>query len=743
MVDRLRGSYLMKLVMSHLMLMCMILAVGGGMLLSRTAAMMDEEMQRSGVNQLSMLQERLEQQELEKYNALLLNKALSTVRQEAESEIQYFLDNGKEDNYYRINRLTQDLKTLSISLPSLHNLSYYFMKDDFLVDRYFYESPANSPQAELLASGRIPLHQWFLRTVADTTANKDTGQPALLKVLTYIHTLPYMAKSGQIKGYMIIDLDAEKLIGNLGNHLGSRNEKLAVLDGSGQMIGASSAWDTSMLGQVREQLSAGIYSILKQEEQVISLLPAAESAFGWNYVLLRQQNALILTTEKMKQDIGLAALAIFALGGALAYMVSRWCYSTFRYMTQRVRALTGQFMTSGLVSEIGWLDQALRRLDQQQKKYASNLLMKQWRELIQGSAAYGEEEMFIPKGNSFLAVSLELYGMDQAACAEYLRALQSEAALQGEYIPMSATEAVLVYWSELPDDHELEGAVILQLNEVAERIEGPFRYAAGIGGAVSKPEDIHLSVAEAETARRYGFLEEGSMAIRYREVEQRKDYFTQVKPEQLDTLLRAGEPSALEQFLAECETDLRTGNYSIDAVELALMQLHLSISKAKMMLEGSGEAQAYVRGATLGDSFAKLKGMAVAIAYERLEKRNDRYERILNAIRLYVDNHLHEEISLETLTEITSYSKQYICKLFKDEMQTTFVDYLTLRRLERAAELLCQTEDPAVLIAERSGFGSSQYFSRKFKAHYGVTPVQYRQANGNIQIVPNRFKMNN
>lgn len=743
MVHRLKGSYLLKLIMSHLLLVCVILTAGGGMLLNRTTAIMDEEMRQSGLNQLSMLQERLERQELEKYNALLLNKALSTVREEAESEIQYFLDNGKEDNYYRINRFTQDLKTLSISLPSLHNLSYYFMKDHFLVDRYFYDSPELSPQAELLAAAEIPLHQWFLRTVSAHPASERVQEPGTLQTLTYIHTLPYMAKDEQIKGYMIIDLDVAKLIGNLGDHLSARNEKLAILDGGGRIIGVSSPWNSVMLDQVADELGKGENRLLKQEEQVVSLLPAEQSAFGWNYALIRQQSAVMLTTEKMKQDLGLMALAILVLGGALAYGVSRWCYSTFRYMTQRVRALTGHFITSGFVSEIGWLDQALRRLDQQQKKYASNLLVKQWRELIQGSAAYGEEEMFIPKGNCFQAVSLELEGRDAAACAEQFRLLQAEASLQGECIPVKAGEAVIVYWHELPDDSGMEEAIVLQLQELAERLGAPLRYAAGIGSAVSKPEDLHLSAAEAETARRYGFLRDGSGVIRYREVEQRKDYFTQVKPEQLDTLLRGGDPAALERFLAECETDLRTGDYAIDAIELALMQLHLSISKAKMLLEGSGEAQAYARSASLGEAFAKLKATAAAIVQERMEKRNDRHVRILSDICKYVEDHLHEEISLDTLTEITSYSKQYICRLFKDEMETTFVDFLTLRRLEHAAELLRQTEEPVVRIAEKSGFGSSQYFSRKFKARYGVTPVQYRQADGNIQIVPGSFKMNN
>lgn len=733
MVHRFRGSYLMKLIMSHLMLVCVILAAGSGILLNRTAAMMDEEMEQSGASQLSALQERLERQELDKYSARVLNNALSMVREEAEGDIQSLLEDGKTEHYYQIiNRFAQDLKTLYISLPSLHNLSYYFKKDDFLVDRYFYEFPAASPQAELLASEHLPLHRWFLRTIP-APAGAGTGS---LQVLTYVNTLPYMAEDEQIKGYMIVDLDPSKLIGNLGDHLADRNEKLAVLGANGQIIGASSSWDSALIGQLQEQLARADYRMLKNGDQVVSLLPPSESALGWNYVLLREQNEVILTTEKMRRDIGLAAGAIFILGVALAYMVSRWCYSTFRYVTQKVRALTGHFMPSGLVSEVGWLDQAFRRLDQQQ-------MQRQLLELIQGSAAYGEEELSIPEGNSYLAVSVELHGIDLAAFAEAFRQALPESHLQGECLPAKTGEAVIVYWSDHTEALRMEQAVIRHLKETENRIEAPFRYGAGLGGAVSAPEELHLSAAEAETARRYAFFYEDSAAITYRDIEARRDYFIKLKPEQLDNLLKAGSPAELERFLAECEAGLRNEPYAIEAVELVLMQLHLSVSNARMMLEGNGEACAYVRGATLGECFARLKEAALAVTLDRLEKRNDRRERVLAAIRSYMEEHLHEEISLDTLTEMTSYSKQYICRLFKEEMQTTFVDYLTLLRLEHAARLLRGTEESAVRIAERSGFGSSQYFSRKFKAYYGVTPVQYRQAEGQIQIVPNSFKMNN
>jgi two-component system response regulator YesN len=124
----------------------------------------------------------------------------------------------------------------------------------------------------------------------------------------------------------------------------------------------------------------------------------------------------------------------------------------------------------------------------------------------------------------------------------------------------------------------------------------------------------------------------------------------------------------------------------------------------------------------------------MTVVEQRTEKKNVRYERIFSGIKEYIDLHIHEDISLEQLSAITSYSKQFVCKLFKEELQLTFVEYLTIRRLEHAAQLLRTTTDPIGAIASRSGFRSSQYFSNKFKSKFGVTPVQYRSTRSEIRM---------
>ena len=56
-------------------------------------------------------------------------------------------------------------------------------------------------------------------------------------------------------------------------------------------------------------------------------------------------------------------------------------------------------------------------------------------------------------------------------------------------------------------------------------------------------------------------------------------------------------------------------------------------------------------------------------------------------------------------------------------------DYLRKCRMERAAELLCNSTEPVSEVCAQVGIPDAQYFSRVFKTFYGVTPSAYRENN--------------
>lgn len=87
-----------------------------------------------------------------------------------------------------------------------------------------------------------------------------------------------------------------------------------------------------------------------------------------------------------------------------------------------------------------------------------------------------------------------------------------------------------------------------------------------------------------------------------------------------------------------------------------------------------------------------------------------------------------------SLTELAGHlnlSKEYICSLFKREMQQTILQYLQSVRIARARVLLIQYPEKHVTeIAHLCGFESVSYFGRVFKKICGCTPEMFRKQSG-------------
>ena len=71
-------------------------------------------------------------------------------------------------------------------------------------------------------------------------------------------------------------------------------------------------------------------------------------------------------------------------------------------------------------------------------------------------------------------------------------------------------------------------------------------------------------------------------------------------------------------------------------------------------------------------------------------------------------------------------SPYYFSKLFKEETDQTFVEYLTGLRVEKAKEMLISPAASIKEICMAVGYSDPNYFSRIFKKVTGRTPTEYR-----------------
>jgi AraC family transcriptional regulator len=115
-----------------------------------------------------------------------------------------------------------------------------------------------------------------------------------------------------------------------------------------------------------------------------------------------------------------------------------------------------------------------------------------------------------------------------------------------------------------------------------------------------------------------------------------------------------------------------------------------------------------------------------AIAPQTFWHRGGLPPRALQRVREFVEAHLEENISLQALADTAGLSLYHFCRAFKQSEGTTPHDYIVRRRVERAQELLADTDLPLSEIAIAAGFADQSHCARRFREHVGLTPSRYR-----------------
>ena len=85
-----------------------------------------------------------------------------------------------------------------------------------------------------------------------------------------------------------------------------------------------------------------------------------------------------------------------------------------------------------------------------------------------------------------------------------------------------------------------------------------------------------------------------------------------------------------------------------------------------------------------------------------------------------------ENISLNQLAKQYSYSPSHLIRCFNQAYQVSPMQYLKKLRVEKASQLLLNSDASIQEIGEKVGLRIPSYFIRQFKKETGLTPVQYR-----------------
>lgn len=109
-------------------------------------------------------------------------------------------------------------------------------------------------------------------------------------------------------------------------------------------------------------------------------------------------------------------------------------------------------------------------------------------------------------------------------------------------------------------------------------------------------------------------------------------------------------------------------------------------------------------------------------------RNNDHSNRakLVKQLAEYIENHYQEELTVESISHACGYSRFYISRTFKAVTGLTVVAYINATRVQQAKTLFKNSNLSVCEIAMQCGFSNQAYFSKVFKRHENLSPLEYK-----------------
>jgi two-component system response regulator YesN len=114
------------------------------------------------------------------------------------------------------------------------------------------------------------------------------------------------------------------------------------------------------------------------------------------------------------------------------------------------------------------------------------------------------------------------------------------------------------------------------------------------------------------------------------------------------------------------------------------------------------------------------------ILINKINKDSSGSHYAVNLVQQYINEHYAEDLSLNSLSDMVFLNPNYLSNIFAKETSYTLNKYIKKVRMEKAGELLLNTNKKIATIAKETGYTSTSYFIKAFQSIYGTTPEKFR-----------------
>lgn len=123
------------------------------------------------------------------------------------------------------------------------------------------------------------------------------------------------------------------------------------------------------------------------------------------------------------------------------------------------------------------------------------------------------------------------------------------------------------------------------------------------------------------------------------------------------------------------------------------------------------------------------RSYVISALHQIREEREQQTLTVLDRAQGYIQDRFTEDLSLEDVADFVHLNAHYFSKIFKQQTGSTFIDYVTKLRIDKAKFLMGSEDLSLKEVCYKVGYNDPNYFSRVFKKVTGITASEFRGHN--------------
>ncbi|MCK0472818.1 AraC family transcriptional regulator [Halalkalibacter sp. APA_J-10(15)] len=581
-----------------------------------------------------------------------------------------------------------------------------------------------------------------------------------VNVISYV--LPLNQLSTITNGTIVVNV-TEVEFGNYFRSSDASKQEYAIMDSNGTIISHS---DKSMLLEkgtddpfIREifehdLLEGYMFRELEGERMLYTWSRTKKS--DWINVGVYSVNELMMTTHSLQRNIILLTVFIILIGVILTVFLATWLSKPIRDLVQSLSLRTNLGINGR--NELAFLDVAFNKMQEKEEDLQRMLNIRERdshslaiHNLLRGEISSHSIEMFAAPCFLLVVVSIDQY-------RDYVNIHNPETRSYHCYhftsecnrlFPESVTArcvyqgdgcfVIVLNYEQLEDD-EFDSNIHMSLLNIMNKAEELLSHSVtiGVSSPTKKLDLVSARFAEAMEVIKHRMIK-GSGGITYwsKKKEHNKKYIYPVNSERrILNFMDNGDLDSIISELGVISNEIRSADYiSYDNILFIYHQLvgicikHLRENNISTTRIFAGRDNIYTS-LTLVDTLDEIEKCLVRFFEDIMQyltkpavQTNDYGESILS----YLDHHYCEEIDFEEMAEDIGISYSYMRRIVYEMTGRSLIEHLNIRRIEKAKQMLVESNLTIAQIASTVGYNNAQSFNRFFRKFEGMTPSNYKQ----------------